>query len=163
MDINENIDSSALCISTTLYDCASTSVSRGNPVGTFVDDDQSRWERLMEENDQAKPWSAIDWKGQIMEDPSSLDSKPSDEQFKEYFEQIFNLLDPIMPDEVQNQIKRLKSNKASGPDGLPLGLFKALPFEWIMLIATLFNRIYPISTLPEHIHSTIPFPRQNYW
>ena len=102
----------------------------------------------MEENDQARLWGAIDWKGQIIEDPSNLDSKPSDEQFKEYFEQIFNppdvdslnlddfhsdvtipiLDDPITPDEVQNQVKRLKRNKAGGPDGLPPRFVQSVTF-----------------------------------
>ena len=45
---NEDIDLSALRISNTLYDCASTSVSHENPIGTLLNNDQSRWDRLLE-------------------------------------------------------------------------------------------------------------------
>ena len=39
--------------------------------------------------------------------------------------------DPILPQEVQDQVKRLKCSKACGPDGVPPGIFKLLPPAWI--------------------------------
>ena len=56
--------------------------------------------------------------------------------------------DPISYDEVQSQIKSLKSGKASGPNGVPPGLYKMLPVSWILCIATLFNNIFMSSLYP---------------
>ena len=56
--------------------------------------------------------------------------------------------DAISYDEVNRQIKRLKSNKAGGPDGLPPGLFKMLPVAWILCIATLFNNVFMSAMYP---------------
>ena len=56
--------------------------------------------------------------------------------------------DPISYDEVKRQIKRLKSNKAGGPDGIPPGLFRMLPFAWILCIVTLFNNVFMYAIYP---------------
>ena len=56
--------------------------------------------------------------------------------------------DPISPNEVQIQIKKLKGNKACGPDGVPPGVFKILPIEWVLYISTLFNNIFLPGTYP---------------
>lgn len=46
--------------------------------------------------------------------------------------------DPITPEEVQQQIKRIKPDKACGPDGIPSGTMKMLPAQWILIFTTLF-------------------------
>ena len=56
--------------------------------------------------------------------------------------------EPILPMDVERQTKLLKSNKASGPDGLPPGILKILPEQWILLLATLFNNIFYSATYP---------------
>ena len=47
--------------------------------------------------------------------------------------------DPITGLEVSDQIKRLKSDKCCGSDGIPPVVFKVLPFAWVMYIFTLFR------------------------
>ena len=98
---------------------------------------------------------------------SSGNSSPSEEEFFEHFDKLYNkpvgmeeleelrtnvyvpiLDDAISYDEVNRQIKRLKSNKAGGPDGLPPGLFKMLPVAWILCIATLFNNVFMSAMYP---------------
>ena len=75
---------------------------------------------------------------------SNVVSSPTDDKFKDYFQSIYNSLgacvpnidtlqsdvympvldDPIMPQEVQDQVNKLKSNKAYDPDGMPPSVFK---------------------------------------
>ncbi len=50
--------------------------------------------------------------------------------------------DPITTLEVEQQIKIMKADKAGGPDGLPQGIFKLLPAQWILFLTNLFNRIF---------------------
>ncbi len=77
---------------------------------------------------------------------------PSEDDFKDYFETNFNtpdnvkltdcdfstyvsmpLLDDLInPLEIQQQVKQLKPDKASGPDCLSPGVVKLLPVQWIM-------------------------------
>ena len=53
----------------------------------------------------------------------------------------------ITPGEVDDQVKRLKSNKAAGCDGVPPGILKWLSNTWILLITYMcnlvFNGLYP--------------------
>ncbi len=105
----------------------------------------------------------------MREDPSKVECKPSDEMFKTHFENVFNppntvypdvnelrsqvtipvLDEPINGDEVMTQIKRLKPNKTSGPDGVPPALFKVMPASWIVLITSLFNNIFMTGLYPS--------------
>ena len=48
----------------------------------------------------------------------------------------------ITVDEVNEQIKRLKRNKAAGCDGLAPGILKLLNVTWIMLLTFLFNVMF---------------------
>ncbi len=56
--------------------------------------------------------------------------------------------DPISPEEVCEHVNKLKSGKASGPDGIPPGILKLLPAEFLLMIATLFNYVFYLSTYP---------------
>ena len=53
--------------------------------------------------------------------------------------------DKIHPEEVDNQIKQLKSNKASGVDGVPPGILKFLPDCWIINLTLIFNLAFNTS------------------
>lgn len=128
----------------------------------------NRWEKLLSEGDHKRVWQAINWKGNL---PTCDKSQvtPSDEQFKEYFENSFNVADanieerdlvntevnipllddPITPREVAVQVSRIKSDKACGPDGIPPGVFKLLPADWILCITTLFNSIFNSGLYPN--------------
>ena len=114
-------------------------------------------------------WKAVSWKGELLP-ASSYQSKekPSDEQFGAYFNNLLNppnqarldptefqgpttipiLDDPITPEEVQAQVRRLKPNKACGPDGVSPAVLKLLPPAWILLITTVFNNIFTTHIYP---------------
>ena len=53
-------------------------------------------------------------------------------------------------EEVRFQMKKLKPNKASGPDSVPSALFKVLPAEWITYITALFNNIFITGSYPTN-------------
>lgn len=54
----------------------------------------------------------------------------------------------ISPEEVQLQIKQLKPDKACGPDGVPPGILKMLPVQWILTLTTLFNTVFSQGRYP---------------
>jgi hypothetical protein len=120
----------------------------------------ARWERLLDANDSKSIWKAINWKG-TFENPRSEMLKPSDNEFKCHFEKLLNpnqnsdnlyipntqvympiLDDPITIEEVERAIKRQKSGKAAGWDGVPPGILKLLSSEWLVLMTLLFNVVF---------------------
>ncbi len=128
----------------------------------------SRWKRLLSDADNVRVWKAISWKGDFETSKSSSTDVPSDGEFKRHFEGMLNSLSaappahvstditiPVLDDsislaEVENQVKRMKANKACGPDGLTLGVFSMLPAQWLLAITSLFNTVfmsgmYPVS------------------
>ncbi len=119
-----------------------------------------RWNILMQKGSDKELWNAINWSGNVEQPPDCKD-RPSDRDFKDHFEQLLNpggmisvlaipdtnmylplLDDHIMPDEVDRQIKRLKSNKAAGADGVPPGVFKLLSDDWVIAITHLCNMVF---------------------
>lgn len=160
-----NIDDFAVKVNDILYKCSAT--GRILNSNRNVDITMNRWERLLQEKDDAQVWRAINWRGEI--DTLDNDSNmPTDQQFKEYFEEILNppnvqecdlaemetnvsmpVLDsPITAWEVSQQIKKLKPNKTCGPDGLAPGVMKFLPVTWIITISLLFNCIFVSRSYP---------------
>ena len=147
------------------YECSLS--AKVPPHGAVFDANLDSWERLLSSRDDAQIWKAIDWGGKI--DLDRVDeNEPTDQQFKEYFEEILNPVDtpnydyseletdvsvPILDDPItawegSQQAKKLKPNKACGPDGVSPGIFKILPIAWLVTIASLLNtifhsRIYP--------------------
>ena len=93
-EINDDVNITALNITEYMYVCASKSRLRGELVVT----DDSRWERIPEDNDQDKLWKAINWRGEMTENPSKPECKPSDETFKTHFESVFNPPNTVYPD-----------------------------------------------------------------
>lgn len=57
--------------------------------------------------------------------------------------------DAILPGEEQEQIIRMKSDKACGSDGEPLGLLKTLPGQWSIMITTMFNMVFNSNVHPK--------------
>ncbi len=90
---------------------------------------------------------------------------PSSEDFRAYYDEIYNLegsaapdpnqcqsdvlipvLDePVQVDEVITQMN-MKPNKSCGPDGVSLGVVKYLPGKWILALTALFNSILASAT-----------------
>ena len=142
-----------------LYECAmgSKSSTKRSSFGNVLDD---RWKNILNSNDDKLLWNSINWKGNICE---PVYDKPPDEHFKEHLEAILNpddvielnpnefqsdvhiplLDDPICPNEVVEVIqKQIKPNKSCGPDGVPPGVFKLLPIQWLLYLTMLLNSVF---------------------
>ena len=165
MSIDIEIESIVKKMSETLYDCAADSRVSVQPPQTDLS--ISRWDRLLDGNSDKQVWAAINWRG-LVNDINPLESiGPSDEQFKEFFDQALNsdeltsldqitsntyvpvLDDPINEYEVREQIANLKIDKAAGTDGIPPGVIKILPPTWIMFITVLLNKLFLSSIYPQ--------------
>ena len=163
--IDIEIESVVKNMSETLYDCAADSRVSVQPPQTDLS--ISRWDRLLDGNSDKQVWAAINWQG-LVNDINPLESiGPSDEQFKEFFDQALNsdeltsldqitsntyvpvLDDPINEYEVREQIANLKIDKAAGTDGIPPGVIKILPPTWIMFITVLLNKLFLSSIYPQ--------------
>ena len=163
--IDIEIESVVKNMSETLYDCAADSRVSVQPPQTDLS--ISRWDRLLDGNSDKQVWAAINWRG-LVNDNNPLESiGPSDEQFKEFFDQALNsdeltsldqitsntyvpvLDDPINEYEVREQIANLKIDKAAGTDGIPPGVIKILPPTWIMFITVLLNKLFLSSIYPQ--------------
>ena len=111
-------------------------------------------------------WQAINWKGCLHDDVNN-NVRPTDEEFKHFYEDLLGtatsnhvdecrdvtvsipvLDDLISPGEVSAQVDHIKADKACGPDGIPPGVFKFLPVQWLMIITTLFNTIFTTAQYP---------------
>lgn len=163
-DVNSYVNN----LSDTLYTYAKSSVVLNEEVSPVSRMELGRWERLMEDDDDARVWKAIDWKGNYSTSTHSDSNLPSDAEFRDHFEKVLNparetqndlsdlstdinipvLDEPISPLEVQNQIKRMKVNKACGPDGIPPGVFSLMSPQWLVTIATLFSCIFSSAMFP---------------
>ena len=165
-DQMSSVDEYADAITNMLYECSRESVQRIRipPVDTTIE----RWDRLLQDDNDARVWRAIDWRGEYKE---THDNRmcPDEQQFKVFFEELFNppnvnelevddfttpvsipVLDSeISIAEVEYNINKLKVDKASGPDGLSPGIFKALPAQWLLSITALFNTIFMSGCYPS--------------
>ena len=57
---------------------------------------------------------------------------------------------PIMKDEVREAMRKMKTGKATGPDGLSIELIEALEEYGIEKVTTLLNEIYRAARLPSN-------------
>ena len=162
---NTDVDADIDALTGILYRCADRSILNPNPVG--VDPALNRWERLMNDADDKRIWEAIDWRGEYKES-SDENNAPSDEEFKAFFEDVYNpqdnqalnpnefrtnvtipvLDDPIQVTEVKTQINNMKPSKSCGPDGLSPGVLRLLPSQWILTISALFNAVFSSGCYP---------------
>ena len=82
-----DIDETVKEITDTLYHCANVSGREGRVEAE--DGTLGRWERMIMNNNDLEIWKAIDWKGDYG-NANKSDVKPSDDEFKEYYEHTFN-------------------------------------------------------------------------
>ena len=157
--LNENDDVNVMTnkVTDALYECVTRSEVRGR--GGVSDDGLGRWQRMLSDRDDARVWKAVNWKGDVDVMNDGDENLPSDTESKDYFEELFNpddmdgiadvttgltipvLDEPITPLEVELQIRKMKPNKACGPDGLASGI-SLLPAQWILNLTTLFNCVF---------------------
>ena len=62
---------------------------------------------------------------------------------------------PIMKDEVREAIRKMKTGKATGPDGLSIKLIEALEEYGIEKVTTLLNEIYDTGQIPVDMSRSI--------
>lgn len=153
-------------ITEVLYGCVEGSKRTPTPGVRQGNQHLGRWERILNDSDDTRVWKAINWKGELEGVKNDMDILPSDEDFKTHFESVLNpspappppqigtdvtipvLDDPISPQEVDCQIRKMKVDKACGPDGLTPGVFSLLPLHWVLTITTLFNAIFMSGVYP---------------
>ena len=165
-DANLSIDNCVTQMTDILYNCATRSRCVNN--NNYDNDvNQDRWERIVNDRDDTRVWKAVDWRGEFVSKNEVID-KPSDQEFKEFFESNLNLHsditltditsdvtipvldDPINIFEVEHETKNMNSNKACGLDGVSPGIFGVLPGPWLLFLTAIFNNVfssgyYPIS------------------
>ncbi len=153
----------ALHIADSLYDAAKA--SRTRTLRQTWGDDSHRWENIISSRDSKTLWASIGWDGKMDQHPT--DNAPSDEMFQAHFEDLLNqqhtpvqdlpthgapeipVLDgPITYTEYLEAASKCKPDKAPGCDGIPPGIFRLLPVEWILYIVTLFNIIFTSGCYP---------------
>ena len=159
---DNNLDHSTAEVNAILYTCAETCQKRTTespPTST----EQRRWKELLESNDSKLLWKAINWNGCLKDD--SREEMPTDDEFRNHFEALLNppatqpiivpestylpaTDDPITPLEVDRAIRSLRPKKSGGPSGVPPGLLKVLPGNWIAFLASLFSAIMYSSSYP---------------
>ena len=118
-----------------------------------------RWNKILQYADHKSLRRAINWAGTFDTIPNQ-NVTPSDREFCDHYEKLLKshesiqnfvpenniyilvLDNDITVDEVNEQIKRLKMNKAAGCDGLAPGILKLLNVTWIMLLTFLFNVVF---------------------
>ena len=156
---DSDLDATVEAVNHTLYACAQTSLATVPNTPQEMTTARLRWISLLESDDPKTLWKAINWNGSI--DTERQDA-PSDEAFKRHFELLLNPQesataaltipdtqmylpvsdDPIQPQEVESALKSLKANKSGGPSGIPPGLLKLLPVNWIVYITALLSQLF---------------------
>mgnify|MGYP001551171155 CR=1 FL=1 len=159
---DNNLDRIAEEVNAMLYTCAETCKKRITEAPT-ASMEQRRWKELLENNDSKTLWKAIDWNGCLRDDKK--EEMPTDDEFRDHFEALLNPSnsqtipvpqsiylpitdDPITPMEVDRAIRSLRPKKSGGPSGVPPGLLKALPPNWIGFLTTLFCTIMHSARYP---------------
>lgn len=62
---------------------------------------------------------------------------------------------PFTPDEIEAAINNIAIDKAPGPDGLTMALFKPLKKEWAPILCNLFNEISLRGKVPKNFENSI--------
>ena len=153
-----------------IYDCPKA--SKCAPVADSDPNPLARWKRLLRQENSREMWKAIRWSGEVHVAPTHTNDqeRPTDEDFKCHFEQLLwstetvtterlddsatcvripVLDDEVSPMEVDHCIRSLKTDKATGPDGVAPGLFRHLPAQWIILIAQILNMVLISGSYPR--------------
>ncbi|KAK3547216.1 hypothetical protein QTP86_017584 [Hemibagrus guttatus] len=77
-------------------------------------------------------------------------------------------VDKIRKDEVRKALKRMKSGKAVGPDGIPVEVCKCLGEAAVEFLTSLFNRVLESERMPEEWRRNLEkaydrVPREELW
>ena len=127
---------------------------------TEINENFSRWQKLLESKDPKQIWSAVNWKGNL-DEKSVEKSRPDDEQFRQHFENLLDpshlrnvdesvdlecapyipvLDDPFTPEELTTVISTMKKNKSY--IGICPGLISAFPYNWCIYLLNVLNFVF---------------------
>lgn len=167
---NNNIHSICEELATTIYKAASAArVHQRITPNRSPQNALDRWNNILHSTNDRQLWSAINWQGHLDTVAGNCTEKPSDRIFCKHFETLLNpenardpqeyepqnilyipvLDDPITIEEVDRCMKKLKSSKAAGTDGISPGIVKWLPVNWCILLTQIFNLVF-IGEYPLH-------------
>jgi len=153
----------AKCMANTIYSaCRTARATQNQPRSS--NENVNRWIWIQNTRDSRELWKSVGWNGKFT-NGNSPDS-PSDEDFRSHFNDLLNppsdplvipapspyipiLDDDITLYEVDQEVKRLKANKAAGIDGIPPGVLKFLPADWLVLLTILFNKLFANGMYPS--------------
>lgn len=92
---HDDVDEFANGISNVLYGCSKASCCQDTPQPCNMS--QDRWDRLLQDDDDARVWCAINWKGEVAQkgeqtvgQDEQTHTVPSDEEFKLSLEGVLN-------------------------------------------------------------------------
>ena len=160
--MNSEVDDICNKLAEIIYESAKSSVRQPNaPIYDPPQRASDRWNNILLNNDDKQLWKSINWKG-TFDKSMSTNEQPSSVEFCTFFESLLNspnatdpreytpenfiyipiLDDPIEPTEVLRCVRKLKPNKAAGVDGIPPGVLKILPDNWILLLTYIFNLVF---------------------
>ena len=149
-------------ITETLYNlCKESKLPNSNTraCNPRISNSNNRWHQILTNKDSRSLWTSINWNGSFDRPPDEL-TRPSDEAFCAHYQQLLNpgvqiqvylpsvfkympiLDDDITPLEVHTNVKKLKTNKTAGCNGLPPGVLKHVNQDWIILLTHLFNMVF---------------------
>lgn len=83
-----------------LYDCVKK--ARCHASVESISASQSRWEKLLSDEDDRRVWTVVLWK-QYKKNPEE-NKKPSDQKFKIFFESSSNLTPSLQPNEITSAV-----------------------------------------------------------
>ena len=150
-----------------MYECSESSLTKpAEPQYSRPDRPQSRWKRMLAENDSKTLWQGIDWNGEYKETDST--ECPPEAAFQEHMERILNpdgveplqvdltgqpylpqLDDPFTFTEFEHVVRdQIKPDKGCGPDGISPGAIRLLPISWMMFLLTVCNVLFSTGTYP---------------
>ena len=164
---DNSIDSVLENVTETLYTCASQ--SKRTVVDRYSNHPKpgNRWKRMLAANDSRTLWKGIDWNGKYQE--TSAEEGPTEEAFQNHLERLLNpadieptvmnnleeqitiplLDDPFSPDELLHVVDRqIKPDKSCDMTGLPPGILKLLPVNWLLLLLFVFNSVFSSASYP---------------
>ena len=158
---DENLNITANNFSTHLYNLTKSCKLPRTP-DLPQDANKTRWQRIIECDDDSLLWKAIDWKGRF--DPSNVTNscQPTEEEFRVHMEDLlnpppkddqidlsnYNVSVPVLDKKIEVKevedvrVKQVKPDKSCGPDGNSPGVFKLLPSVWILFVCMLYNVVF---------------------
>ena len=126
-------------------------------------------ERDRKTKDSGKVFTVKDRNGNILKESEEIKKR-----WKEYFDELYNEENPrveteeadpvsgpveeVTVAEVRQAMKKMKNNKACGPDMVPVEVWKALGEVGVQLLGKIFNMVLRTGRMPEEWRRSLKTP-----